>query len=358
MKDPRNIERGACKKEDCDCTAYSLDEKATSAACSYCQCPPTAHVAEKGQIITSTPTTSNDILTTPNSSLTEASKTINSSTSASEASDIVTLSVHNVSDPFLQSLLVQQSSDEPNTDEIFLPVKLPRKCETALANRDVDHRVKSSIVREVVSNLMGHDQTSTKCLQKAAKKMVNKWSPLKDHNDPDNNGLLTMLRKRRDRCNKTDNVSASTSSRGNIHQLTALEAKKEMFDKWSANLRTAAAHKHLMEVARPLRKVEAKKLPGLQLLKSFPALGINEVLLQELLAELETTEDEARDKWRRTMEPLKKYHQTEKKFPFVEGTLDEETLWILESIHLYNIWFKEVNRQNTDDLTKERKSTF
>lgn len=50
----------------------------------------------------------------------------------------------------------------------------------------MDHKVKSGVVREVYSNLLGHKQTNNKCLEKAAKKMVAKWSPLKDPLDPDN----------------------------------------------------------------------------------------------------------------------------------------------------------------------------
>ncbi|KAK3929524.1 Putative F-box protein [Frankliniella fusca] len=73
--------------------------------------------------------------------------------------------------------------------------------------------------------------------------------------------------------------------------MTALEAKQEMIEKWKDNQRTPAAHKHLMEIARPVRKLDSKKLPGLQLLKSYPALAINEILLQELFVELDTDED-------------------------------------------------------------------
>jgi len=46
--------------------------------------------------------------------------------------------------------------------------------------------VKAGIVREVCSNLAGHNQTDNKYLEKAAKKMVKQWSPLKDPIDPEN----------------------------------------------------------------------------------------------------------------------------------------------------------------------------
>lgn len=75
---------------------------------------------------------------------------------------------------------------QPNTDEIFLPATLPKKYEQALTKREVDHKVKAGIVREVCSNLAGHNQTDNKYLQKAAKKMVKQWSPLKDPIDPEN----------------------------------------------------------------------------------------------------------------------------------------------------------------------------
>ncbi len=55
-------------------------------------------------------------------------------------------------------------------------------------------------------------------------------------------------------------------------EMTALEAKKEMLGRWTDNHRTAAAHKDLMEIARPQRKLDSRKLPGLQLLKAYPAL--------------------------------------------------------------------------------------
>ncbi|KAK3910188.1 Histidine--tRNA ligase, partial [Frankliniella fusca] len=207
-------------------------------------------------------------------------------------------------------------------------------------------------------------------------------------------GLVCMLRKRRDRCNQEGTEGASTSQ-GKNGEMTALEAKQEMIEKWKDNQRTPAAHKHLMEIARPVRKLDSKKLPGLQLLKSYPALAINEILVQELFVELDTDENKVRENWKKTMVPLTQYHE-EKKWPFVDGTLEiikitfvdqpsevrlwfsyaityrivlfvllkknyiasslkkkvfaalswkEETLWILESIHLYNVWFKEVNRE-------------
>lgn len=49
MKDPRGVERGACK--NCECTDYELEAGATRAQCSYCECPATAHetVTPKGK---------------------------------------------------------------------------------------------------------------------------------------------------------------------------------------------------------------------------------------------------------------------------------------------------------------------
>lgn len=41
MKDPRGVERGACK--NCECTAYELEPGATRAACTYCECAAVAH---------------------------------------------------------------------------------------------------------------------------------------------------------------------------------------------------------------------------------------------------------------------------------------------------------------------------
>lgn len=81
-----------------------------------------------------------------------------------------------------------------------------------------------------------------------------------------------MLRKRRDRVNAGGPKEASETI------ISASDAKKLMFEKWTSEERSAAAHKHLMELARPLRKQEAKKLPALNLLRAYPALGINDIV--------------------------------------------------------------------------------
>jgi len=81
-----------------------------------------------------------------------------------------------------------------------------------------------------------------------------------------------MLRKRRDRVNAGGPREASDAI------LSASDAKKLMFDKWTSEERSAAAHKNLMAIARPLRKQEAKKLPALNLLRVYPALGINDIV--------------------------------------------------------------------------------
>lgn len=75
---------------------------------------------------------------------------------------------------------------QPNTDEIFIPPKLFPRHEAAIAKREVDANTKSDIARLVYANLWGHNQVSNKCLKKASKKLVNRWSPLKDPNDPEN----------------------------------------------------------------------------------------------------------------------------------------------------------------------------
>lgn len=93
---------------------------------------------------------------------------------------------------------------------------------------------------------------------------------------------MNMLRNRRDRLNSgSDEPSAS----GNFDALTASDAKKRMYDLWTANTRTFAAHSDLMVKARPLMRVEAKKLPGLQLFRSYPALGNNDIVSVSLFTE-------------------------------------------------------------------------
>ncbi|KAK3910187.1 Medium/long-chain-fatty-acid--[acyl-carrier-protein] ligase MbtM, partial [Frankliniella fusca] len=70
MKDPRGVERRACK--NCKCTAYELEAGATRAACSYCECPPTPHHAT-GVMETSNSSsnTSKEANISPNSSIVE-----------------------------------------------------------------------------------------------------------------------------------------------------------------------------------------------------------------------------------------------------------------------------------------------
>lgn len=82
-----------------------------------------------------------------------------------------------------------------------------------------------------------------------------------------------MLRKRRERLN-----AGGMQQEVSETVVTAKDAKEMMFDKWTKNERSASAHKDLMEVARPLRKHEAKKLPALQLLRAYPALGVNDIV--------------------------------------------------------------------------------
>lgn len=70
-----------------------------------------------------------------------------------------------------------------------------------------------------------------------------------------------MLRKRRDRLNGGRSSIEETVSVDAV--MSASDAKKAMLEKWASNERSATAHKTLMEVARPLRKAEVKKLPAL-----------------------------------------------------------------------------------------------
>ena len=86
-----------------------------------------------------------------------------------------------------------------------------------------------------------------------------------------------MLRKRRERLNggRSASIVENSAEHG---VMSASDAKKAMLEKWTNNERSPAAHMSLMEAARPLRKTEVKKLPGLQLLRAYPALGLNDIV--------------------------------------------------------------------------------
>lgn len=85
-----------------------------------------------------------------------------------------------------------------------------------------------------------------------------------------------MLRNRRDRTSSDDTASTSRSS--SFDAMTAFDAKKASATLWADNVRSVASHRELMEKARPLRRVEVVKLPGLNLFRAYPALGINDIV--------------------------------------------------------------------------------
>lgn len=74
---------------------------------------------------------------------------------------------------------------QPTSAEIEkeLPSKLPTKVANALKSNSVDANHKSVIVQKVVDNLYGKGMTSNKCLEKAARLMAARWSPLKVEGD-------------------------------------------------------------------------------------------------------------------------------------------------------------------------------
>jgi len=74
---------------------------------------------------------------------------------------------------------------QPTSEDIEkeLPSKLPTKVANAIKSKSVDANTKSAIVQKVVDNLYGKDMTSNKCLEKAARKMAARWSPLKVEGD-------------------------------------------------------------------------------------------------------------------------------------------------------------------------------
>ena len=60
--------------------------------------------------------------------------------------------------------------------------------------------------------------------------------------------------------------------------LSPSDAKKQMKEDWAAGIRRIDAFRENMALCRILRKEEAKKLPGLLLLRQYPALGLSELV--------------------------------------------------------------------------------
>jgi len=93
-------------------------------------------------------------------------------------------------------------------------------------------------------------------------------------------GLYEKLRRRRDRLNesgKKKNQQAA-ASRNESGDQTPEEAKEEMKEDWSLGKRDVSIYCSKMAVCRELRKDSCKKLPGLQLLRSFPALNLPDIV--------------------------------------------------------------------------------
>lgn len=89
---------------------------------------------------------------------------------------------------------------------------------------------------------------------------------------------------RRDRVNcsptqkPTGGEEAEKEEAGPSQGYTPIQARNKMTELWGLNKRSAPDHKDLMVSARPMRNEEAKMLPGLQLLRLYPALGIKEIV--------------------------------------------------------------------------------
>ncbi|XP_034238639.1 uncharacterized protein LOC117643698 isoform X3 [Thrips palmi] len=323
MKDPRGVERGKCTK--CSCTAYELEANATRATCSYCECAAPAHE----EITNLDESGSNSTLSLSSSNSSLGSPIIIETASGSN---------------FLEVLLDSSTSNEPTSEDIEkeFPLRLPTKVSNALMSRKVEANHKSVIVQKVVDNLYGKNLASNKCLEKAARKMAQRWSPLKVDGDPKHLGLYEKCRRRRDRLNesaKKRSKEAATSSDEPGDQ-TPESVKQEMKGDWSLGKRDVSIYRSKMAVCRELRKDSSKKLPGLQLLREFPALNLPDILLGEFEFEMKLTRDQMEANWTKSALQIMTYMR-EKNICVQSGTLDEKTRVILEYFHKIPLWYKK-----------------
>lgn len=74
---------------------------------------------------------------------------------------------------------------------------------------------------------------------------------------------------------KKDDVPEETESTVTV---TPEDAAKQMRLDWQQGIRHASAFKENMTIARPLLVEAAKKTPGMQLLRDFPALNNQDIV--------------------------------------------------------------------------------
>lgn len=77
-------------------------------------------------------------------------------------------------------------TEQPPSDEIekLFPERMPVKVQQALQNRKVDFNTKGVIVKSVVDRLFEKRMDSNRCLEKAARRVLKKYTPLKSKLDP------------------------------------------------------------------------------------------------------------------------------------------------------------------------------
>lgn len=91
--------------------------------------------------------------------------------------------------------------------------------------------------------------------------------------------IYEKLRRRRNRLNLNEKEPGQVlNDAGPSGQLSQADAKTKMLDDWAAGIRRPDAFRDNIVLTRLLRKEEAKKLPGLQLMRQYPALGIPELV--------------------------------------------------------------------------------
>ena len=91
--------------------------------------------------------------------------------------------------------------------------------------------------------------------------------------------LVDKLRRRRDHLNESGKVKESNGGpAAEPTTVSPLEAAAQMRLDWTQGKRSPAIFKENMVLARPVIIQAAKKSPGLQLLRDFPALNLPEIV--------------------------------------------------------------------------------
>lgn len=90
--------------------------------------------------------------------------------------------------------------------------------------------------------------------------------------------LTEKLRRRRDLLNSADHQDPTPTQDPPAGTLSPEDALQAMKVDWQQGKRNPAIFKENMVIVRPLLIEAAKKTPGLQVLRDFPALNLPEVV--------------------------------------------------------------------------------